>query len=301
MSRCSARAMAVCSSSASSSKRSHITPMIDALNQLFSYQFMQNAFLAGTAAAVLAGIVGYFVVVRGEAFAGHTLSVVGFPGAAGAILFGLPQLVGLAVLCTVSGLGIGVLGRGTVRDRHAESAAIGTIQAVMLALGFLFVSLYKGLLGGVYSILFGSFLGITRQQVLLLLVIAVVVLSVLAVIGRPLLYLSVDEPAAAAAGVPVRALSIGFLVMLGLAIASTALITGALLVFALLVMPAAAANQLLVRPGQAMIVSIGLGLVIVWTGLTIAYFTDLPIGFLVTGVGFVIYVMARLARRLGVA
>jgi zinc/manganese transport system permease protein len=163
------------------------------------------------------------------------------------------------------------------------------------------VSLYKGLLGGVYGILFGTFLGITRQQVVLLLVIAVVVLAMLAMIGRPLLYLSVDEPAAAAAGVPVRALSIGFLVLLGLAVASTALITGALLVFALLVMPAAAANQLLVRPGQAMIGSVVLGLVTVWTGLTISYFTDLPIGFLVTGVGFVIYLMARLARRFGEA
>ncbi len=271
--------------------------MIDALDQLFAYQFMQNAFLAGTTAAVLAGIVGYFVVLRGEAFAGHTLAIVGFPGAAGAILFGLPQLLGLAVLCTASGLGIGVLGRGAVRDRHAESAAIGSIQAFMLALGFLFVSLYKGLLEGVYSILFGTFLGVTRAQVLLLLAIAVVALAALAVIGRPLLYLSVDEPAAAAAGVPVRALSIGFLVVLGLAIASTALITGALLVFALLVMPAAAAAQLVARPGPAMVVSVALGLVIVWTSLTISYFTDLPIGFLVTGVGFVIYAVARLARQ----
>ena len=272
--------------------------MIDALSQLFAYQFMQNAFLAGTTAAVLGGIVGYFVVLRGEAFAGHTLAIVGFPGAAGAILFGLPQLLGLAVLCTASGLGIGVLGRGAVRDRHAESAAIGTIQAFMLGLGFLFVSLYKGLLEGVYSILFGTFLGVTRAQVLLLLAIAVVALAALALIGRPLLYLSVDEPAAAAAGVPVRMLSIGFLVVLGLAIASTALITGALLVFALLVMPAAAANQLVARPGLAMLVSVGLGLVIVWSGLTISYFTDLPIGFLVTGVGFVIYAVARLARQL---
>jgi len=271
--------------------------MIEALDQLFAYQFMQNAFLAGTTAAVLAGIVGYFVVLRGEAFAGHTLAIVGFPGAAGAILFGLPQLLGLAVLCTASGLGIGVLGRGAVRDRHAESAAIGTIQAFMLALGFLFVSLYKGLLEGVYSILFGTFLGVTRAQVLLLLAIAVVALAALAVIGRPLLYLSVDEPAAAAAGVPVRALSIGFLVVLGLAIASTALITGALLVFALLVMPAAGAAQLVARPGPAMVVSVALGLVIVWTSLTISYFTDLPIGFLVTGVGFVIYVVARVARQ----
>ncbi len=273
--------------------------MIDALNQLFSYQFMQNAFIAGSTAAILGGVVGYFVVLRGEAFAAHTLSVVGFPGAAGAILLRLPQLLGLAALCTASGLGIGVLGRGAVRDRHAESAAIGTIQAFMLALGFLFVSLYKGLLEGVYSILFGTFLGITREQVLLLLVIAVVALVALAVIGRPLLYLSVDEPAAAAAGVPVRALSIGFLVLLGLAVASTALITGALLVFALLVMPAAAANQLLVRPGPAMIVSVALGLVTVWSGLTISYFTDLPIGFLVTAIGFVIYALARAARRLG--
>ncbi len=271
--------------------------MIEALDQLFAYQFMQNAFLAGTTAAVLAGIVGYFVVLRGEAFAGHTLAIVGFPGAAGAILFGLPQLLGLAVLCTASGLGIGVLGRGAVRDRHAESAAIGTIQAFMLALGFLFVSLYKGLLEGVYSILFGTFLGVTRAQVLLLLAIAVVALAALAVIGRPLLYLSVDEPAAAAAGVPVRALSIGFLVVLGLAIASTALITGALLVFALLVMPAAGAAQLVARPGPAMVVSVALGLVIVWSSLTISYFTDLPIGFLVTGVGFVIYVVARVARQ----
>jgi zinc/manganese transport system permease protein len=271
--------------------------MIDALDQLFAYQFMQNAFLAGTTVAALAGIVGYFVVLRGEAFAGHTLAIVGFPGAAGAILFGLPQLLGLAVLCTASGLGIGVLGRRAVRDRHAESAAIGTIQAFMLGLGFLFVSLYKGLLEGVYGILFGTFLGVTRAQVLLLLAIAVVALSALALIGRPLLYLSVDEPAAAAAGVPVRVLSIGFLVVLGLAIASTALITGALLVFALLVMPAAAANQLVARPGLAMLVSVGLGLIIVWSGLTISYFTDLPIGFLVTGVGFVIYAVARLARQ----
>src|ERR1700687_1321266 len=112
MSRCSARAIAVCSASASSSKRSHITPMIDVLNQLFSYQFMQNAFLAGTTAAVLAGIVGYFVVLRGEAFAGHTLSVVGFPGAAGAILFGLPQLLGPRGPGTRSWFGIGGLGGG---------------------------------------------------------------------------------------------------------------------------------------------------------------------------------------------
>src|SRR4029077_20166952 len=167
--------MAGCSWSAST-KQSRTTHMIDVLDQLFSYQFMQNAFLAGTTAAVLAGIVGYFVVLRGEAFAGHTLAIVGFPGAAGAILFGLPQLLGLAVLCTASGVGIGVLGRGAVRDRRAEGAALRSSQAVLRALRFLLVSLYKGLLEGVNGILFGTFLGITRGQALLLMAIALVAL-----------------------------------------------------------------------------------------------------------------------------
>ncbi|HEV2953057.1 MAG TPA: metal ABC transporter permease [Candidatus Dormibacteraeota bacterium] len=272
--------------------------MIEALTQLFSYQFMQNAFLAGSAAAVLGGVVGYFVVLRGEAFAGHSLSVVAFPGAAGAVLFGLPQLMGLATLCTVSGLGIGFLGRTRLRDQRAEAAAIATIQAFMLALGFLFVSLYRGLLEGVNNILFGTFLGITRGQVWVLIAVTLVVLALLTVIGRPLLYLSVDEAAAAAARVPVRLLSLGFLVVLGLAIAGTALITGALLVFALLVMPAAAANQLLTRPGQAMILATGLGLLTVWTSLIASYFSDLPIGFLVTAVGLLFYVLARLGGHL---
>jgi len=208
-----------------------------------------------------------------------------------------------AVIVSFIGMWEG-LGQVGVLDKffYSRPSLIVPRIAGWFAEGFIQTSIYRDievtLTETVLGFVIGTFLGVTRAQVLLLLAIAVVALAALALIGRPLLYLSVDEPAAAAAGVPVRMLSIGFLVVLGLAIASTALITGALLVFALLVMPAAAANQLVARPGLAMLVSVGLGLVIVWSGLTISYFTDLPIGFLVTGVGFVIYAVARLARQL---
>lgn len=268
------------------------------VGQLLEFPFMRNAFAAGTAVALLAGVAGYFVVLRGETYAGHTLSVVGFPGAAGAVLLGIPQLVGLVALCAASALGIAGLGRASGGGRRGESAAIGTIQAFALALGFLFASLYQGLLNGVNAILFGSFVGITPAQVTGLLVVAVVVLGVMALIGRPLLYVSVDPEAAASAGVPVRALSVAFLLLLGLSVAAVTLVTGALLVFALLVMPAAAAQQLSARPGVGIALSVALGLAVVWLSLSVAYFSDYPIGFFVTTFGFGLYLASRGVRRL---
>ncbi|MHB8572866.1 MAG: metal ABC transporter permease [Candidatus Dormibacteria bacterium] len=266
---------------------------------MLGYPFMQHAFLAGSAAAVMAGVVGYFVVLRGEAFAAHTLSVAGFSGAAGAALLGVPQLLGLGVLCTGASLGIGVLGRGAARDRRAESAAIGTIQAFAIALGFLFASLYRGLLESVFSILFGTFLGITAQQVVLMAVMAAVVVASMAFIGRPLLFSSVDEDAARAAGVPVGRVALVFMVMLGVGAAASATITGALLVFALLIVPAATAQQLTARASVGIALSVAIGMATVWASLSVSYLTDLPIGFLVTGIGFVIYAVARGARHAG--
>jgi zinc/manganese transport system permease protein len=271
------------------------------MDQLFEFAFMRNAYMAGTLAAVLAGVVGYFVVLRGETFAGHTLSVAGFPGAAGAVLLGLPQLLGLAVLCSLSALGIASAGRSPGGERHAESAAIGTIQAFTLALGLLFVSLYRGLLGGVTGILFGSVLGITLSQVVILALIVVAGLTVLGVAGRPLLQLSIDPQAAAASGIRVHLLSITFLVLMGLSVAAVALVTGALLVFALLVIPAAAAQQLVTRPALSIVVAVALGLAVVWLALVLSYFTNYPIGFLVTSLGFAVYLLARGARRLRAA
>lgn len=268
----------------------------DLLGGLFQFPFMRHALLGGTAVAVLAGVIGYFVVLRGETFAAHTLSQAGFPGAAGAALLGLPRLIGLIVLCVGSALGIVALGPGRFSDRYGESAAIGSIQAFALALGFLFASLYKGLLNGINAILFGSIVGVSREQVIGLIVLTVLILVATAAMGRPLLFLTVDPEAAAAAGVPVRALTAAFLVLIALSVAAVTLITGALLIFALLVMPAAAAQQCTANPRTAVTLSVIFGLAIVWAAMTVAYFSDYPIGFFVTTFGFGLYLLARAAR-----
>ena len=183
------------------------------------------------------------MVLRRESFAGHTLSVMAFPGATGAVLIGLPAAAGYFTFCGASALVIGSsAGSGSRRHRGEESAVTGAVQAFGLACGFLFLSLYQGVLAGYENVLFGDFLGITRGQVLLLTIVAVLTLAFFAVAGRPLLFASVDEAVARASGVPVRALSLLFLLVLGLAVAATAQITGVLLVFALLVAPAATAQ-----------------------------------------------------------
>jgi zinc/manganese transport system permease protein len=177
-----------------------------------------------------------------------------------------------------------------------ESAVTGTVQAFALACGFLFIALYKGFLNGVNALLFGTFLGITDAQVVALLAVTVVVLAVLAVIGRPLLFASVDPLVAQARGIPVRWISTGFLVLLGAAVAEASQITGTLLVFALLVMPAAAAQALTARPGLSLALSVVIALLVTWVGLGAAYFSVYPIGFFVSTLAFAVYLLAHLAR-----
>jgi zinc/manganese transport system permease protein len=265
---------------------------------LFAYHFMQNALLAGTVTAVVAGVVGWFMVLRGQSFAGHALSQVGFPGAAGAALIGVTPAAGLFVFCVAAAFGIALLGDGRSVERRFEAAAIGSILAFALALGFLFARLYSGFAGGVQAFLFGSFLGISDTQVVLLLVFAAVVLVVLALMARPLLFASVDPDAAAARGVPVRALSIAFLVVLGVSVAEAAQITGTLLVFALLVAPAATAQQLSARPVRATAIAVCVALLVTWIGLTLAYYVGYPVGFWVTTLAFAAYLGARGVRAM---
>jgi zinc/manganese transport system permease protein len=270
-------------------------PLAD-LDRLLSYPFMVNALEAGTIVAVLAGVTGWFMVLRRQAFAGHTLSLVAFPGAAAASLAGLPIAVGYFAFCALAALALAGVG-GQRRSLSAESAAIGSIQALALALGFLFVSLYHGLLTGLDSLLFGTFLGITETQVLALLVVAAVSLLLLSLAARPLLFASVDADVARASGVPVRLLGLGFLVVLGLSVAETSQITGALLVFALLVTPAATAHELTPRPLLGVVLSVVIGLAVAWLGLALAYFSTYPVGFYVTTLSFGLYVAVRLGRR----
>lgn len=260
---------------------------------LFSQHFMVNALLAGTIVAVVAGVLGWFMVLRRQSFAGHTLALVSFPGAAGAVLIGVSATAGYFTAAVAAALVIAAVPRpASGSGRSQESAVIGTVQALSLACGALFVSLYGGFLNSLTGLLFGTFLGISDGQVAVLLVVGVAVLAVLAVIGRPLFFSTVDADVAAARRVPVGLLSTVFLVLLGAAAAEVSQITGALLVFALLVMPAAAAQRVTVHPGRSLALSIGLGLVTVWLGLVIAYYSVYPVGFFITTVGFGIYLAA---------
>ncbi|MEV6021782.1 metal ABC transporter permease [Streptomyces sp. NPDC052036] len=260
---------------------------------MWSYPFMVNAFRAGAVVAVVSAVVGWFVVLRRQTFAAHTVSAVAFPGAAGALLLGFSAVYGYFALCVASALVIAALRGG---GEHEESALTGTVQAFLLASGFLFTALYRGLLEGPQTILFGTFLGITSSQVTVLTVVGAVVLAVLALIGRPLLFASVDPQVADGRGVPVRALSVVFLVLLGAATAEASQITGTLLVFALMVIPAATAQVLTARPALSLALAVLLAFAATWLGLTAAYYSPYPLGFFVTTIAFAGYLLA-LARR----
>jgi zinc/manganese transport system permease protein len=268
------------------------------VDQLFSYPFMVNALQAGTIVAVMAGLIGWFMVLRRQSFAGHTLSTMAFPGASGAALAGLSTALGYYVACTIAALAMGTAQRRSRHSHSSESAAIGTVQATGLALGFLFLSLYKGVLAGLESLLFGGILGISHGQVITLLIVGTVVLSVLALAGRPLLFASIDPEVARARGVPVGLLSVGFLVLVGVAVAATSQITGVLLVFALLVAPAAAAHTLTTRPAVSLSLTVLLALFTTWLGLGIAYYSPYPPSFFITTIAFALYLLAKLARFL---
>jgi zinc/manganese transport system permease protein len=270
---------------------------VDDIRQMLAYPFMVNALEAGTIVSVMAGVSGWFMTLRRQTFAGHTLSVIAFPGAAAAALAGLPAAAGYFGFC---GLGALALARidGFSRSASSESAATGTLQAFALALGFLFVSLYHGILSDLDSLLFGTFLGITRGQVVALLAVAVTTVLLLALAARPLLFASIDPDVARASGIPTRLLGLGFLLVLGLSVAETSQVTGALLVFALLVTPAATAHQLTARPWVGILLSVALALAVTWIGLTLAYFSVYPVGFYITSLSFTLYVLVRLARTL---
>jgi zinc/manganese transport system permease protein len=268
------------------------------IRQLWSFPFMVNAFRAGTIIAVASAVMGWFMVLRRQTFAGHTLALVGFPGAAGATLIGVSATYGYFAFCVGAALVIAAIPRAGAGSYGHESAVTGTVQAFALACGFLFIALYKGFLNGVNALLFGTFLGITDGEVVGLLVVTLVVLVVLAVLGRPLLFVSVDPVVAEARGIPVRLVSTGFLILLGAAVAEASQITGTLLVFALLVMPAAAAQTLTARPVFSLVLTVVIAVLVTWVGLSAAYYSVYPIGFFVSTVAFVVYVAARGVGRL---
>ena len=270
--------------------------VVDDLRTALAFPYMVNAFRAGTIVAIVAAGIGWFVVLRRETFAGHTLAVVGFPGGAGAIWLGVSAIWGYFAFCIAAAVVVASVSRPRAGGYHEESAAIGTLQAFALACGFLFARLYGGLAGGFSALLFGSFTGVTDTQVVALLVMAVVVGVVVGAVARPLLFASIDPDVADARGVPVRLLSFVFLIALGVAVAEASQITGSLLVFALLVVPAATAQTVTARPVVGLCISISVGLAITWLGLGVGFYSSYPIGFWITSIAFAGYLGAHLVR-----
>lgn len=259
---------------------------------MFAQAYMQNAFLTGTIVAALAGLVGFFVVLRGVSFAAHALAQMGFAGAAGAVLIGVDPLWGLVVFAVAGAVGTGVLGA----REHGRDATTALLLVAALGTGALFLALNSTYATEAFSLLFGSIVGISRDQVWRTAALAAVCLLALAVLYRPLLFASVSPDGAAARGVPVRLLHVCLLIVIGVAGAVTIPTAGALLIFSLMVGPAATAMRLTHRPAAALLLGVGLGLAATWLGIILAYDTGWPVGFFISLLVALLYLGARLAE-----
>jgi len=262
-----------------------------ALIELLRYPFIVNALVTGSAVAVAAAVSGYFMVCRRATFAGHALPNIGFAGAAGAVLLGAEPVYGLFAITVLAAVAIGLIGRD-LRDRDVT---VGVVMTFALGLGFLFLALYSGYAQKVYGILFGSILGISAQAARVTVVVAVASLVVFAFLYRPLLFSTFDPELAQARGVPVSLLSVLFLVILAVIASLAVQVMGALLLFTLLVGPAATATRIVRRPVWAIMLSVGLGLAYVWLGIMIAAASgSVPVSFCIAAVSFAVYLPARI-------
>jgi zinc/manganese transport system permease protein len=263
--------------------------LLDDLQQIFRFTFMQYAFEAGTIVAIVAGVVGFFVVLRNLSFAGHALSHSGFAGATAAVVLGIGSLYGLLIFSLGGALVMGFLGK----RMRGRDIAVGIVLAWTLGLGVFFLSLYAGYANEAYAILFGEILGISQSNVQTTLVVSIITLVAVALIYRPLLFTSLDEEIAEARGVPTRLISILFMVILALAVAGASMVVGVLLIFALLVTPAAIAERLSTRPPIVLLLSVVLSVLFTWVGLLIAYYFPYPVSFFITSLAFATYLVVR--------
>jgi zinc/manganese transport system permease protein len=259
---------------------------------ILSYDFMRQGLLAGTILSIIAGLVGYFVVLRHQAFAGESLSDVAFTGALGGAALGIDPFLSLIVTTVVVALAMGSLGERL----QGRDVAIGTVLAWVLGLGVFFLSLFTAHVSGTgtgfsgVTVLFGNILGTSTDQVRTIALVSGVAMLVLLLIARPLLFASLDPDVAAAHGVPVRALGLGFMVLLAITVSEATLAVGALLVFALLLLPAAIAHQLVSRPFAALALAASLAVAFTWLGIAIGFYTGYPGSVCISLLAFVSYV-----------
>ncbi len=260
---------------------------------MFEYDFMRNAFAAATVVALVSGLVGYFLVLRGQTFAGHALAHVGFTGATGAVLVGLAPLWGLVGMTVAAGVLMGFIGEQLAQ----RDVAIGIVLAFSLALGLLFLHFYTSFATHATALLFGNVLAVDVATVWILAGLAAICLATLAIIARPLLFASLQPELAEAKGVSLKLYSVLFLAVVALATAECAQIVGVLLVFALMVGPAATAQKLVSGVAAGVLLSAALALAEAWGGLTLAFYTDWPTSFWITALSTLIYVLAAAPRR----
>jgi zinc/manganese transport system permease protein len=258
---------------------------------MFEYDFMINAFSASGIVAVVSGIVGYFLVMRGQTFAGHALSHIGFAGATGAGLIGLSPLWGLVGFTLVAGLGMGLLGeRLSGRD-----VAIGVVLSLALGFGLLFLHYYTSFATQATAVLFGNVLAVDHPTIVILACLSAIILVALSILMRPLVFASLQPELAEAKGVPLQRISMAFLAVVGLAVAACAQIVGVLMVFTLMVGPPAAAQRVVTSLWSGLALAAILALAYVWLGLTIAFYTDWPVSFciaLLSGCGYLLSLAA---------
>jgi zinc/manganese transport system permease protein len=255
---------------------------------MFEYDFMNNAFAAAGIAAIVAGIVGFFLVMRGQTFAGHALSHIGFAGATGAGMIGLDPLWGLLGFALAAGVGMGILGeRISTRD-----VAIGVVLSLALGFGLLFLHYYTAFAAQATALLFGNVLAVERSTIAILAGLSVVTLTAVAAIMRPLVFASLQPELAEAKGVPLRLVSTAFLAIVAMAVSECAQIVGVLLVFTLMVGPPAAAHRLTTGLWSGLSLSAGLALVEAWLGITIAYYSDWPVSFCISVLSALVYFVA---------
>jgi zinc/manganese transport system permease protein len=260
---------------------------------MFEYDFMVNAFAASGIVAVLAGIVGYFLVMRGQTFAGHALSHVGFTGATGAVLVGISPLWGMIGFTLAAGISMGALG-----ERLAgRDVAIGVVLSLSLGCGLLFLHFFTAYATQVSALLFGNVLSVTTHTLAVLACIGAASLIALGVIMRPLLFATLQPELAEAKGVSLRALSMLFLTIAALTVAACTQIVGVLLVFTLMVGPAAAAQNLSTRLSTGIALAALFALAQAWLGVTLAFYTDWPTSFWITALAALVYGASLLARR----
>lgn len=257
---------------------------------MFQYDFIINAFIAAGIVAVVSGITGYFLVMRGQTFAGHALSHIGFAGATGAGLIGLSPLAGLVGFTLLAGVAMGLMGkRLSNRD-----VAIGVVLSLALGLGLLFLHYYTSFATQATALLFGNVLAVDTKMIVALIMLGAATLILLAIIMRPLIFATLQPELAEAKGVPLRFVSTVFLALVALAVAACAQIVGVLMVFTLMVGPAAAAQRVASGLWSGIALAAVLALGEAWLGIVIAYHTDWPVSFCIAALSAIVYFGALL-------